>query len=176
MKKIVLLVVLSVLLAMPVFSQAITRVAVIDMQKVYLSYDRDSYAVRAFEAEKAKVQDEINRLSEEIKGLQQRRLELQASGDASGLKTIDDQLQKKALFLSDYIRIKQTELDDKARDLASSNSFAQALYRAIQNVSEKEGFSLVINSRSMDSVTSPVIWYSPMIDITDKVIQSLLGA
>ncbi|HOX91660.1 MAG TPA: OmpH family outer membrane protein [Spirochaetales bacterium] len=162
--------------AMPAMAQQITRVAVIDMQKIYLTYEKDSYAVRAFEEEKAAVQAEIKRLGDEIRALQSKRLELQASKDAAAVKAVDDLLLKKAQFLSDYIRIKQAELDEKARSLASSDSFAQALYRAIQAVSELEGYSLVISARGGDMVISPVIWYSPMIDITDKVIQSLLGS
>jgi len=157
-------------------AQQITRVAVIDLQKVYLTYDKDSHAVRAFEEEKARVQDEIKRLGDEIKELQKKRLELQAKGDAVALKALDEQLYRKAQFLSDFIKVKQAEIDDKAKALAMSDSFAQALYRTIQSVAELDGYSLVINSRSADSVGSAVIWFSPMIDITDKVIQALLGA
>lgn len=176
MKRRALALSLLALLALPAMAQQITRVAVIDLNKIYLTYEKDSHAVRAFEEEKARVQDEIKRLGDEIRQLQQKRLELQAAGDAAGLKALDDLLIKKAQFLSDYIRVKQAELDEKARNLASSDSFAQALYRAIQSVSELEGYSLVISSRSTDSFSSPVIWYSPMIDITDKVIQGLLGS
>jgi len=158
-----------------VFSQQITRVAVIDLQKVYMTYYKDSQAVRSFEEEKLRVQTEIQRLGEEIKGLQAKRLEVQAGSDSAALQSIDSQLLRKAQFLQDYIRIKKAELDDKAKALSEANAFIQTLYRTIQSMAEMDGYSLVFSSRNTDSVTSGIVWFSPMIDITDKVIQALLG-
>lgn len=175
MKKALLFASFALAFALSAFAQQITRVAVIDLQKVFLTYQKDSFAVRAFEEEKVRIQDEIKRLGDEIRDLQKSRLELQARGDAAGLKAIDDLIYRKAQFLSDYIKVKQAEMDDKAKALASNDAFAQSLYRVIQKVSEMDGYSLVISSRGADSVGGAVIWYSPMIDITDKVIQELLG-
>jgi len=164
------------LLGTLVFSQQITRVAVIDLQKVYMTYYKDSQAVRAFEEEKQRINDEIKRLGDEIKVLQARRLEIIASGDAIALKSFDENLYRKAQFLSDFVKVKQTDLDAKAAALAKGDAFVQMLYRTVQSISEAEGFSLVISSRNADDAGSSVIWFSPMIDITDKVIQALLGS
>ncbi len=164
------------LLGTLVFSQQITRVAVIDLQKVYMTYYKDSQAVRAFEEEKQRINDEIKRLGDEIKVLQARRLEIIASGDAIALKSFDENLYRKAQFLSDFVKVKQTDLDSKAAALAKGDAFVQMLYRTVQSISEAEGFSLVISSRNADDAGSSVIWFSPMIDITDKVIQALLGS
>ncbi|HOZ72531.1 MAG TPA: OmpH family outer membrane protein [Spirochaetales bacterium] len=158
------------------FGQQITRVGVIDLQKVYTTYYKDSQAVRALEEEKARVNEEIKRLSEEIKELQKRRLGLLSSADAAALKTFDEELYRKAQFLSDFVKIKQADLDAKAESMTKGDAFVQMLYRTVQAISEAEGFSLVISSRNASDVGSSVIWFSPMIDITDKVIQALLGA
>jgi len=155
--------------------QQITRVGVIDLQKVYTTYFKDSEAVRAFEEEKRAVQDEILRLSDEIKALQAQRVALQASGDVAGLKALDEVLYRKAQYLSDYIRVKQAELDEKARWLTDNDAFAPILYRAIQTVSEADGYSLVLSMRNATDAVSSVVWFSPMVDITDKVIQILRG-
>lgn len=176
MKKRLFVAAALVLLGSQLFAQQITRVAVIDLQKVYMTYYKDSQAVRAFEDEKQRVQDEIKRLGDEIKVLQQKRLEVLATGDAQALKTFDDGLYRKAQFLSDYVKVKQADLDAKAQALSNTSSFVQMLYRAVQSLSETEGYSLVISSRNADSVGSSVVWFSPMIDITDKVIQALLGS
>ncbi len=163
-------------LSLMVFSQQITRVAVIDLQKVYMTYYKDSQAVRSFEEEKLRVQNEIKRLGEEIKVMQVKRLETQSGGDIVALQALDAQLLRKAQFLQDYIRIKKAELDDKAKALSETNAFIQTLYRKIQSMAEMDGYSLVLSSRNTDSVTSGIVWFSPMIDITDKVIQALLVA
>ena len=68
---------------------------------------------------------------------------------------------------------KQAELDDQAKKLATTDAFSQDLYKQIQNVAETEGYSLVINLKGSDTVMNSVLWYSPMIDITDDVIQAL---
>jgi len=176
MKKRIVIVAALSLLCSQLFAQQITRVAVIDLQKVYMTYYKDSQAVRAFEDEKQHVQDEIKRLGDEIKDLQHKRLDVLASGDAQALKTFDEGLYRKAQFLSDYVKVKQADLDAKAQALSSTNAFVQMLYRSVQSLSETEGYSLVISSRNADSVDSSVVWFSPMIDITDKVIQALLGS
>jgi len=176
MKKRIIIVAALSLLCSQLFAQQITRVAVIDLQKVYMTYYKDSQAVRAFEDEKQHVQDEIKRLGDEIKDLQHKRLDVLASGDAQALKTFDEGLYRKAQFLSDYVKVKQADLDAKAQALSNTNAFVQMLYRSVQSLSETEGYSLVISSRNADSVGSSVVWFSPMIDITDKVIQALLGS
>jgi len=164
-----------VALSAQVFGQQITRVAVIDLQKVYMTYYKDSQAVRSLEEEKSRINDEIKHLSDEIKDLQKKRLEVQSSSDAVALKAFDENLYKKAQFLSDFVKIKQAALDEKAKALSSGDAFVQMLYRTVQSISEKEGYSLVISSRDAADVGSSVIWFSPMIDITDMVIQALLG-
>ncbi len=157
------------------FSQQITRVAVIDLQKVYMTYYKDSQAVRSFEEEKMRIQTEIQKLGEEIKAMMSSRLEIQAGGDLAALQAFDALLLRKGQFLKDYISIKKAELDDKAKALSETNAFVQTLYRTIQSMAEMDGYSLVLSSRNTDSVMSGIVWYSPMIDITDKVIQALLG-
>ncbi|HUW68994.1 MAG TPA: OmpH family outer membrane protein [bacterium] len=176
MKKRLIVAVALSLLCSQLFAQQITRVAVIDLQKVYMTYYKDSQAVRSFEDEKQRVQDEIKRLGDEIKDLQQKRLDVLASGDGQALKTFDEGLYRKAQFLSDYVKVKQADLDSKAQALSNTNAFVQMLYRSVQSLSETEGYSLVISSRNADSVGASVVWFSPMIDITDKVIQALLGS
>lgn len=176
MKKLTILGIALLGLGFQVFGQQITRVAVIDLQKVYMTYYKDSQAVRALEEDKIRVNDEIRRLSDEIKDLQRQRLQLAVSSDPQTLKAFDEKLYSKAQFLSDYVKIKQAEIDAKAQSLSQGDSFVQMLYRTVQAISEAEGFSLVLSSRDATSTGSSVIWFSPMIDITDKVIQALLGS
>ena len=174
-KKLVALVLCAGVLLGVAQAQQITRVAVIDLQKVYMTYYKDSQAVRAFEEEKQRVNEEIQRLGAEIKDLQKQRLEVFSAGDQSALKAFDETLYRKAQFLADFIKVRQAELDSKASALTKSDSFVQMLYRTVQSIAESEGFSLVITSKNVDDAGSSVLWFSPMIDITDKVIQALLG-
>jgi outer membrane protein len=175
MRKLAALAIIVTALTSQLFPQQITRVAVVDLQKVYMTYYKDSMAVRSFEEEKLRVQDEITKLSNEIKDLQHKRLEVLSAGDAATLKAFDESLYRKAQFLSDFVKIKQADLDAKAQSLSKGDAFVQMLYRTVQTISETEGYSLVISSRDASDVGSSVIWFSPMIDISDKIIQALLG-
>lgn len=114
------------LLVSGVYAQSqITRVSVIDLQKVYMTYYKDSQAVRAFEEEKALVQSEIMRLGDEIKDIQRRQLQLRSLGLVTDAAALDATLHRKAQFLADYIRIKQAELDAKATELTKSDAFVK---------------------------------------------------
>jgi len=156
-------------------AQQITRVAVVDLAKVYLTYSRDSAAVRKLEEDKLKVQAEIDRMSNEIKQLQVRRAEAIARSDQAEILRMDQELYRRAQYLSDYFKAKQAELEDRSRRLMESSDFSQLAYRTIQGIAEAEGFSVILSSHSTGSVTSTIIWYSPAVDITDKVIQALIG-
>ena len=61
--------------------QQMGRVAVVDLQKVYMTYAKDSAPVRAFEEEKARVQAEVDRMTTEIKDLQRKKAEAIAVDD-----------------------------------------------------------------------------------------------
>ena len=51
----------------------------------------------------------------------------------------------------------------------NNNEFYKNLNRTIKKVAENEGLSMVINLQQSNSI----LWYSPAVDITDKVIESL---
>ena len=86
---------------------------------------------------------------------------------------LKDEIEVKTRQLSEYATVKQQELDNEAKNLASSDSFVQNLYKQVQAIAEADGYSLVLNIRSADSVMESVFWYSQMIDITDRVIQTI---
>jgi outer membrane protein len=156
-------------------AQQITRIAVVDLGKVMLSYSKDSTALRDYEAKKAQIQQDIDRMAEEIRTLQSLKSEADKARDTQASARIDSEISKKTDVLRNYVRVKQDELDRDAARLNSGNGFVQLVYQRIQLIAETEGYALVLNLKSADSVMSSVLWYSPMIDITDKVIAGLVG-
>lgn len=169
------LAILLACLAAGLAAQQITRIAVVDLNRIITTYSRDSAALRDFEQKKAGIQAEVTRMGEEIRQIQGLKVEADKAGDKAGLLRIEAELARKTDLLREYVRAKQAELDDLAAKLGSSSQFVQDVYRQIQSVAELEGFSIVLNLKAADSVASAVMWYSPMIDITDKVIQALIG-
>ena len=53
--------------------------------------------------------------------------------------------------------------------LADSDSFYDTLYSVIENIAESEGLSLILSLQQANAI----LWYSPSVDITDKVIDRL---
>jgi len=156
-------------------AQQITRIAVVDLQKVVLSYSRDSGALRDYEAKKTQIQQEIDRMAEEVKALMARKAEADKAKDAQASASLAAELAKRTDALRAFVRSKQDELDKEAEKINAGDDFVKLVYQKIQSVAEVEGYSLVLNLRSADSVMSSVLWYSSMIDITDKVIAAIAG-
>ncbi len=156
-------------------AQQITRIAVVDLQKILLAYSTDSAALRDYEAKKAEIQQEINQQATDIKTLQAQKFDADKARDTATSQRLDSEITRRTDALRTFVRAKQDELDKAAAAIKSTDGFAQLMYKKIQDVAETDGYSLVLNLRSVDSVMSAVLWYSPMIDITDKVIAALVG-
>jgi outer membrane protein len=172
-KRLVALTGLLALAAVLCSAQQITRIAVVDLSKVISAYSRDAQAVKDFELKKSQVQSDVDRMTAELRQLMSQRADADKAGDKAASLKLRDDIDKKTKALTDFVSAKQAELDDQAKKLATTDAFSQDLYKQIQNVAETEGYSLVINLKSSDSVMNAVLWYSPMIDITDDVIQAL---
>jgi outer membrane protein len=167
------LVAVVLILSASAYSQQITRVAVIDLPRVISTYNSQSKEVRDFEAKKAKVQADIDRMSSEITALLNRKAEADKAGDKTLSASIKSEIDQRTRTLNDYVNVKQAELDAEAARLLETDLFTQELYKKIQSVAEYKGYSLVLNIKGRDQILNSVLWYSPMIDITNDVIQAL---
>jgi outer membrane protein len=170
MKKIVLFLI-ACFLATSLYSQQLTRFAVVDLPRVYAAYFRDSRIVREFEERSAAVQTEIDKMTREIQELRSRRADLVNQGDQAGALRLENEIYRKQEFLKEYYTVKTAELEDQRRKLAQSDSFLEQVYAEIRSIAEGEGYSMVLNLKE----STGIIWYSPTVDITDKVIQNLVN-
>lgn len=154
------------------FAQQITRVALIDIARIKETYFKDSRALRDFEAKQRGIQEQLDRMKAEIKDLQARQVDALALQDQAALNDLSAQIRAKNDAYILFGKEKSAELEAEKTLLYSSESFAQELYREIQRVAEKEGYSIVMDrQRAFD--LQLLIWSSPTVDITDKVIESL---
>jgi Skp family chaperone for outer membrane proteins len=172
-KKISIAAALALCLCAGAFGQQITRVAVMDFNKVIAARSKDAPSLKDFELKKSLIQAEIERRADEVMRLLAQKVEAEKIGDGKAAAKLKEEIDAKKRQLSEYATVKQKELDDEARALASNDAFVQALYKQVQAIAEADGYSLVLNIRSGDAVMGSVFWYSQMIDITDKLIQSL---
>jgi len=174
MRKTILLPVLGLLLLIqaPLFADQITRVGILDIDKVYAIYFRESRAVKEFQQKRVEVMRDINRIDEEILELENRKLEADSRADANEALRLNNEIFKKRQYRDDFRRIKMEQLRRMSEKLYQSDEFLDEVLQAIQFVAESEGFSLILNAGGQSS--QMFLFYTKEIDVTEKVIQELM--
>jgi outer membrane protein len=152
------------------YAQQLTRFAVVDLSRVYVSFFRESRAVRDFEERSARVQSEIDRMTAEIQTLKQNQINAEFQGNQDQALRIESEINRKSDYLKDYYRLKTAELEKQKSNLTQSSSFLEQVYDEIRFIAESEGYTMVLNLKE----NTGILWYSPTVDITDKLIQNLM--
>jgi outer membrane protein len=168
-KRIAAVLILLLLGSYSAFAQQLTRFAVVDLNKVYSSFFRDSRAVREWEERSARVQADIDRMTAEIQTLKSNQVSAEARGDQSQASRLQSEIARKTETLNDYFRVKTAELEERRGKLLPSGSFLQQMDNEIRYIAESEGYSMVLSLKD----NKGIVWYSPSVDITNKLIQNL---
>jgi len=169
LKRIVIIFLLCAISVTGVYSQSITRFAIVDLPKVYSTIARNSRAVKDFEEKSAKVQAEIDKMTREIQSLRSRHADAVLADRQSEALNLENQIYRRSEFLKEYYQVKTAELEDQRSKLMQSDSLLDQVYDEIRYIAESEGYTMVLNMRNNPSI----VWYSPTIDITDKLISNL---
>jgi len=152
------------------YGQQLTRFAVVDLSRVYMAFFRESSAVRQYEERAARVQSDIDRMTREIQELRSRYADAISRDNQTEALRLETQINSRSEYLREYYQIRTAELETQRKNLMTSGSFLDQVYNEMRFVAESEGYTMVINLNDNPSV----IWYSQSVDITDKLIQSLL--
>ncbi len=160
---------------LPLRAQQITRVAVLNMGRVLAAFPIDQDSLKKFEVKKAEIQAEINAKTAEVRELSARKAELESMGAVLTAEQYGKEIEKKTAAIKEFAVQRQNELDILAKVVGANLSFVQRLSSTIARVAEAEGYSLVLNLATEDKKSDLVLWNSPSVDITDKVIQALSG-
>lgn len=170
MKKISFAFVLFVVLlpTLKVQAQQLTRFAVVDVDKVNIAFFKDSKAYRDWQDQSARVQKEIDRMTKEIQDLKSAQFAADGRGDKEQALKLENDARKKSEYLRDYYRTKTAELEYMKNSLVQSDSFFKQVNEEIRFIAESEGYTMVLNVKD-----DGILWFSPSVDITDKLIQNL---
>ena len=170
----VLLLIIALLLlpALHAFTEQITRVGIIDIEKIYSIYFRESKAVMDLQERQAALVRDLKRIDDEIADLEGRKVEADGRGDTAESLRLDQEIFRRKQYREDYRRVKAQQLRKLSEGLYQSDQFLDELSDAIQFVAESEGFSMVLNNSSQ--YRQSFLYYTKEIDITEKVIQELM--
>ena len=155
--------------AVPAFSQQVTRFGVVDTAKVYNAYFRNSAPVRNYEKKKAEFQEEINKQVEQIKKLQQKKLDYENAGNESAALKTEAEITKKTDYLTEYTNAKNVELESMQKTLQNSDEFYKKLYNTLAKIAESGSYSMILSLQESNAI----LWYSSSVDITNQVITEL---
>ena len=173
MKKRVLLIFslcfLTFFLTGQLFGQQLTRIAVVDLPKVYTAFFSVSRAVRDFEDRSAKVQADIDRMSREIAELRAKLEEANKEEDGPLAQRLEREILQKTDALKDFHANETAKLEEQRKNLSQSDSFLGEVFQELRILAESEGYVMVLNLRDNNSI----VWYSPLVDLTDKLIHNL---
>lgn len=151
------------------FSQQITRFGVVDTSRVYNAYFRNSSAVRNYDARRAEYQQEIQKLTDELRDIQNRRVEAQRNNDSTTVARLDAEITRRTDFLREYTNAKNVELESMQRSLKTSDEFYQRLYSTLSRIAESGGYSMILSLQQ----SIGILWYSNSVDVTEQVIEAL---
>ncbi len=150
-------------------AQQITKFGVVDTSKVYQAYFRNSAPIRNYESKKKEFQDEIQKRTQELQELQQKKVDLKKQGKDTEVLKVESEISKKTDFLTEYTNAKNIELETMKNNLKSSDEFYNKLYNTLASIAESEGYSMILSLQNSNSI----LWYSSSIDITNEVISKL---
>jgi outer membrane protein len=136
-----------------------------------MAFLRDSRAVREWEDARAQVQQEMDRRYAEIQELQSLKVNAEMQGNEEEALRLESQIYRRTESLREYYQVKNAELEDRKNKLSQSDSFLEQVYDEIRFIAESEGYSTILSVKE----NSGILWYSPTVDITDKLIQNLLS-
>lgn len=168
MKRKALIILLFILFIAVAGAEQLTTVGVIDINKVYNSFYRDSQQVRELERLRSEYQAEINEEVLRLNNLRDQRTRAVALNNTSRLEGLDDEISQLTSYLEDLTRRRRQQLDLRQQELLS-DEFLQQLQDAIQYVAESGGYTVILRSDY-----SGLQWWAAAVDISDLVLERLI--
>ncbi|MGL5630950.1 MAG: OmpH family outer membrane protein [Azovibrio sp.] len=149
-------------LVAPVVQAADLKVGYVDTQTVFRKAPSAIKAAKEIEAEFSKRDQELQRMAKQLQGMQENM-------EKNALAMSDTERRSKEKEFSDLSREFQRRQREFREDLnlrqnEANGAIIEKANRAIKQIAESEKFDLILQD---------VVWVSPRLDITDKVVKAL---
>lgn len=156
-------------LAAPLGAEQLTTVGVVDMERILNEFFTQSEAVREWRQNVEEFDEQRRRIEEEISDLEEDRLQELSAGNETEALRIEERIDERRDFLSEFTRIRRSRLQrEREALLDGSDSFFNRVNTAMSFVAQSEGYTLV-----MDAESQGMLWFADEVDITDDVISRL---
>lgn len=152
-------------------AETITKVAVIDMQKIFANYFKESDAWRSIDQLTNEIETISQRIEAEIDDLKMERISAVQNGNDLRAVQLEGLINEKETYLKEFVKVKTSIREQNIKSYYENSSTMKKINTAIEYVAESLGYSLVIDVRNLDL---NVVWWSLDIDITQNVLSYLL--
>ncbi|HEY5042054.1 MAG TPA: OmpH family outer membrane protein [Verrucomicrobiae bacterium] len=179
MKKIILIIVTASILAVTLSAPAQTKIATVDVKKLFNGYIKTKQAQAALDKQKADLLKEIKDMSD---GLDKAKADYRKLLDQASDQALSaDERAKRQQAASDKAReINNSQADLQQRQRQADTQYSDQGQRMISNLyaeiqkkvaakAKADGYTLVLNS----ATTEVVVYSDPQVDITAAVLAQL---
>jgi len=178
----------------------ITKVGVVDMERLVRTIMGNTEEGKVYAERNEKYQEEVKKYQEnsenflaeleklgvELKDLNDKLQEaVEAKESSSVIRNLENQIRSKTNAARNYATTNRMELekesqrlqreranlDEEMKKLVGNDAFRLRLNNALRDVAQSDGCSLILNKQE----NLGLLWSSPSIDITQKVITRLQG-
>ncbi|NIZ46365.1 OmpH family outer membrane protein [Entomospira nematocerorum] len=166
MKKIGLIVVLFWSITPWIWAQTdmIPKVAVVDINAVYQAVSANTDAVKKIESMRDNFNKEIKKQQEIIDKMKDQLVEAEENGDKIAIRDLTRRIRVKENDLATYRQSAANQLKNATDSLKVDPETLKLIQRAIENVANRRGYSIVFSSSG-----SGLVYWSPKVDITREV-------
>lgn len=161
--------IVSILLNVVSLSAAeISRIGIVDMDRIYGSYRQETSQLKELEDLQKKLQLDIDKGVVELEKLKTEREKALARNDSSKVRQLDNQINNKATQLQNLYQQGNRQLESRKASTLENSNFAKKVISVIRSVAESEGYTQIFKKSSPD-----LLYYNQAFDITDQVIRQL---
>ena len=162
MLKVKALVLASLLATVGVAQAAELKVGYVDTQRIFRDAPLAQKAGKKLESEFSKRDQELQRMAKQLQGMQEALEKNAVTMSESDRRTKERELNE----LSRDFQRKQREFreDLNLRQNEENAAIIEKANKAIKQIAEAEKYDLIVQD---------VVWVSPRLDITDKIIKAL---
>ena len=173
MKKLTVLLAALCMSALPLAAQTqqVTKIGIINFQKVLLTAFKDTMAYRDYDQAQSDYNREVAARTKEINDLQSQKLDADKAKNNTLSLSLEKSIGDKQKDLGSFKTIKGAILQQQFNSLQSGPALTE-IFGVTRFIAEQEGFALVLRSDT-DAMRQVILFSIAEIDITDDVIAEI---
>ena len=169
MKKGIALLTSLVLLVSGIASaEQLSKIAVVDFQKIVDNFPTGSPAFSKLQLLKDSYEEKRLEYLTELNDKEQKLLAAKDRESALSIANLEREIADFRIFIRQWQEIKIKEIEIVQNDFLQGHDIALDILQAIEYIAINEGYTIVLDANDIS-----VIWLSPEIDITDLIIHRL---